>query len=410
MTDAAVTAIPEARMHALLETDDDRHVALRRYLARPGVILARLLVGRVVCSVGAAIVATRAFLEWSPAYGPFLAFALVGGTYTLLAEIATTLARARATSVAGPLLGIVRPFELMMIPLAAPMAGVGKLVTQGVTRTSIPSDPDASARAAEIAEREVEYLIEAGQRTGTLDGADLLQAAVEFKDTRAAEVMVPRTKMVAIDLRTPLPRVLEIITVEGHSRFPVYDRRPDEIVGLLYVKDLFRVVREGRLAATSLESLVRRPVLFVQEQQEVSTILREMRQRRLHMAIVVDEFGGTAGLVTLEDILELLVGDIQDELDEEERRVQDLGDGRLLVDAAVSIDELATQLGIEFPAHNGAFVSLGGLVMEQLGKVPSPGTIVPIGAIDLVVREADERRVRRIEVVSKPERAARAAS
>ena len=172
--------------------------------------------------------------------------------------------------------------------------------------------------------------------------------------------------------------------------------------GSFYVKDLFRVLREGKLEGTTLESLVRKPVLFVQESQEVSDVLKEMRQRRLHMAIVLDEFGGTSGLVTLEDILELLVGDIRDEMDEDEA-VQDLGNGRLLVDAALSVDELGQRLGVSLPESNG-FVSVGGLVMEQLGKVPVNGTVVKLGAIDLVVRDADERRVRRIEVVRRPER------
>lgn len=397
MADAAVRALPEARVHALVgAAEDDQHVALRRYAAQPNSVLARLLVGRVVFTVGAAVVAATAFATRYPTYGALLAFLLVALTYTVLAEIATSLARARATTAAGVLLQIVRPLELLMIPLAAPVAWTAERLANP-ERVSRPSDPEETARMSEIAEREVEYLIEEGQRRGTLQEADLLQAAVEFKGTRAAEVMVPRTAVVGIELRTPLARVLAIITADGHSRYPVYDGRIDEVVGLLYVKDLFRVVREGQLDSKSLAALIRKPVLFVQEQQEVSTILREMRHRRLHMAIVLDEYGGTAGLVTLEDILELLVGDIQDELDEEEQ-VQDLGDGRLLVDAALSVDELATRLGVSFPEGDG-FVSVGGLVMEQLGKVPAAGTSLRVGGVELVVRDADERRVRRIEVV-----------
>jgi CBS domain containing-hemolysin-like protein len=398
MTDAALTALPESRLHALLDAGEANHAALRRFAAERSKVLARLLVGRVVCTMGAAVIAAEALSDRFR-YGGLLAFALVGLGYTVLAEIATSLARARATTAAGTLLGIVRPLELAMIPLAAPLAWIGgRFGDEG--RTSRPSDPEETARMSEIAEREVEYLIEQGQRAGTLGHADLLQAAVDFKGTVAAEVMVPRTRMVAIALHTPLPRVLELITAEGHSRYPVYDGRIDEVVGLLYVKDLFRVVRENGLESTSLAQLIRKPVLFVQERQEVSTILREMRQRRLHMAIVLDEYGGTAGLVTLEDILELLVGDIQDELDEEEK-VQDLGNGRLLVDAALSVDELSSRLGVAFPEGSG-FVSVGGLVMEQLGKVPEAGTVVHVGGVDLVVRDADERRVRRIEVVSRP--------
>lgn len=399
MVDAAVTSIPEARLHALLDTEED--IPLKRYAAARDDVLARLLVGRVVCTVGAAVIAANAFHARFPVYGALIAFQVVGLSYTVLAELATSVARARATGAANALLTIVRPLELAMIPLAAPLAWLGRRVSASLERTARPSDPEDAARNAEIAEKEVEYLIEEGQRTGTLDRADLLQAAVEFRGRIAGEVMVPRTKISAIELKTALPRVLELITAEGHSRYPVYDGRIDEIIGLLYVKDLFRVVREDRLEETTLEALTRKPVLFVQEQQEVSTILRDMRHRRLHMAIVVDEHGGTSGLVTLEDILELLVGDIRDELDEEEQ-VQDLGGGRLLVDAALSVESLSTRLGVTLPETNGV-VSVGGLVMEQLGKVPTAGTVVRVGAIDLVVRDSDERRVRRIEVVAHPE-------
>lgn len=399
MVDAAVVSIPESRLHALLDQDED--VPLRRYAQNRSDVLARLLVGRVVCIVGASVIAAVAWYPRSPAYGPLIAFALVGLSYMVLAEIATSFARARGTDIANTLLTIVRPLELAMIPLAAPLAILGRMAFGSRERNSRTSDPEDFARNAEIAEREVEYLIEEGQRTGTLGHADLLQAAVEFRGRVAGEVMVPRTKISAIELKVPLARVLELITAEGHSRYPIYDGRIDDIVGLLYVKDLFRVVREGKMEATTLESLVRKPVLFVQEAQEVSDILRDMRHRRLHMAIVVDEHGGTSGLVTLEDILELLVGDIRDELDEEEQ-VQELGGGRLLVDAALSVESLSTRLGVTFPETNGV-VSVGGLVMEQLGKVPENGTVIRVGAIELVVRDADERRVRRIEVVAHPE-------
>jgi len=398
--DAAVTALPEARLHAMVGTEEN-HIALKRYASNRADVLARLLVGRVLCIAGAAVLAALLFqLHW-PRYGGLIAFQVVAFAYTVLAEITTSIARARATSLANPLLQLVRPFELTMIPLAAPLAWLGQRITDALGKPPRSSDPEDAARNAEIAEKEVEYLIEEGQRTGTLGHADLLQAAVEFKGRVAGEVMVPRTKMSAIEIRTPLTRVLELITAEGHSRYPVFDGRIDDMLGLLYVKDLFRVVREGSLEKTTLEALVRKPVLFVQEQQEVSDILRDMRQRRLHMAIVVDEHGGTSGLVTLEDILELLVGDIRDELDDEEQ-VQDLGGGRLLVDAALSVETLSNRLGISFPETNGV-VSVGGLMMERLGKVPSTGTVVRVGRVDLVVREADERRVRRIEVVAHAE-------
>ena len=391
--DAAVTALPEARLRALVQ-NADADSSLRRLMDDGHTILARYLVGRVVCLVVAAVVATRALDRVNPTWGPPLAAGGVVLAYTVLAEISSTLIRRHATEVAELLLTIVRPFEIAVLPVAAPLAWIGRAIAGVDRKGAVDSDPAESAR---IAEAEVEFLIEKGHESGVLEHAELLQAAVDFKRTIVSQVMVPRTRMVGLEMKTPLLRVLEMISAEGHSRYPIYDARIDEIVGLLYVKDLFRLDREGKLANKTLSDLARKPVLFVQENQDVDTVLKEMRGRRLHMAIVVDEFGGTAGLVTLEDILEILVGDIRDELDDEDP-MQDLGDGRLLVDAAVPVDELEQRLGVELPQRNG-FVSLGGLVMEQLGKVPEQGTVVRMGPVDLVIRDADERRVRRIEVV-----------
>lgn len=396
--DAAVSSLSEPRLRALVDAaGPGERRALRRVLDDPTAVLARLLVGRIVCHVVASVLAAHyAFQRW-PSFGGFVAAAFVIGVYGFLAEVFGVLVRRRASEVAEPVLRLVRPFELAVIPLALPLAAVGRFVASFERARGVPSDPSESTR---IAEAEVEYLIEKGQETGTLPHGELLQAAVDFRGTVASEVMVPRTFMVAISIGTPLGRVLDVVSAEGHSRYPIYDGKIDDVVGLLYVKDLFRIVRDRTIEGTRLRDLVRRPVLYVQENQEVSTILKEMRQKRLHMAIVLDEFGGTAGLVTLEDILELLVGDIRDELDDEDP-VQDLGGGRLLVDAALPVDELEERLGVKFPEKN-SFVSLGGFVMEQLGKVPVAGTTVHVGGVDLIVREADERRVRRIEVVSPP--------
>jgi CBS domain containing-hemolysin-like protein len=396
--DAAVTSLPEARLRALLDASPHgEDPALRRVLDDRHHVLARMLAGRVVCLVLAAVLATAAALRAWPSWGAVLAGAVVVLLYSTLTEVVTSLVRRRATEIAPVLLRVVRPFELAVVPLAAPLAALGNFIAAVDRRRGPQVDPVESTR---LAEAEVEYLIEKGQETGALTHGKLLQAAVDFSGTVASEVMVPRTFIAAIELETPLRRVLEVISAEGHSRYPVYDTKIDDVVGLLYVKDLFRVVRDGKVDSTQLQHLVRKPVLFVQENQEVSEILKEMRQRRLHMAVVVDEFGGTAGLVTLEDILELLVGEIRDELDEEEP-VQDLGGGRLLVDAALPVDELEDRLGVSFPERDGnGFVSVGGYVMEHLGKVPEAGTVVQLGDFDLVVRDADERRVRRIEVIA----------
>jgi CBS domain containing-hemolysin-like protein len=210
--------------------------------------------------------------------------------------------------------------------------------------------------------------------------------------------MVPRTRVSAIEVTRPIPEVLKIVASEGHSRFPVYRDKVDNIVGLLYAKDLFRILKDVRLQSRPLIDLVRAPVNFVPETQGVSSVLREMRSRRLHMAVVIDEFGGVSGIVTLEDILEVIVGEIRDEYDTEEAPIQDLGDGRLLVDAAVSVDDLSAYLGAKIPA-DGDYESLGGLLIHRAGKVPEIGTQIEAFEFFFIVREADEKRIIKVEIV-----------
>lgn len=393
--DAAVTALPEARLRAMIETADEPKPALERALTDPPALLSRLLVGRVVCIVGASVLGAIALHRAYPRFGAVLALAVVALAYTMIAEIVTSVVRTRAVELAPTLLTVVRPLEIAVLPLALPVGWIGGWVSRAFPVPTRPSDP---AHQARIAEAEVEFLIEQGQKTGAIPGEDAerLQAAFDFKGKVAEDVLVPRTRMIAFSIATPLARVLERIVVEGHSRYPVYDQRIDDIIGLLFVKDLFRIVREGKLETTTLTSLVRKPVLAVQENQPVADILKEMRQRRQHLAVVLDHHGGTAGLVTLEDILELLVGEIRDELDEDDA-VHALGEGRLLVDAAISVDEVSERMGVTLPEGQG-FVSIGGLLMEHLGKVPEAGATLRLGPVEFVVREADERRVRRVEI------------
>ncbi|MFW5739616.1 MAG: hemolysin family protein, partial [Myxococcota bacterium] len=227
--------------------------------------------------------------------------------------------------------------------------------------------------------------------------AQMIKNVLEFEDLMTAEVMIPRTSVTTIDAETTLEDVLKIISAKGHSRYPVYRESVDNIVGLLYAKDLFRVIDHTDIRTAKVEGFLRSPVNFVPEAKPVSALLREMRARRLHMAVVVDDYGGVAGVVTLEDIIEEIVGDIQDEHDLEEDPIVELGNGAVLVDAAVPIDDLSDLLGTELP-DEGDFVSLGGWIIHQAGCVPEPGAQVEACGLRFIVREADERKISKVEI------------
>jgi putative hemolysin len=398
--DAALTEIPDGRMLALSADARKTGAAFRRYTADPLRVLSRWLVGRVL----ALSVATGLLVAAAHAAGLDSSWALVMAVlgavvfYGTFSEVTVTLARRRPERLAVLALRYLRPLELLLVPLADPLAILGRAVGRRVPRSRTVD--------ARITETEVEWVVSEGEKAGAMakEPAEMIRKVLDFKDLTAREVMVPRRLIEAIDIATPLADVVAMAAGGKHSRYPVYQGSVDNVVGQLYVKDLFALVRDGSLASKKLADVMRAPVMFVSESQSAAKILADMRAKRLHMAIVSDEFGGTSGLVTMEDILEEIVGDIRDEKDRE-APIQAMGDGRVVADASVSIADVEHALGKSLP-DDGEFESLGGLIVSRAGRVPEVGATVKVDGLKLIVREADEKRVVKVEIV--PDRGARA--
>lgn len=387
----ALAAFPHERLLALRDEGGADGKTAARLVEHRRMIGARILAGRVlsVASVSAFTAHLAALLveDDGLVLGAVFGAALA---YAILAEIAQTLTRSRANSITMPLLRACYPLELVLAPFAFPIQLVARFAERYFPEEQVQVAP-------QIAEREVEHLIEKREEEGTLEGADMLLNVLELKDTLVREVMVPRTRMVAIAKDTPIEEVVKRAIAEGHSRYPVYGEKIDKIEGILYTKDLFGASRGPE--APSLAKLVRGKVLFVPETQKINQLLREMQAKRQHLAIVIDEFGGTSGIVTLEDVLEEIVGEIHDEHDTDEALVTEVGPGRYLADARVSIHDLGEMLSASLvKAEEAGFDSLGGLVVDLAGKVPDVGDRVRLDGFDFVVKDADERRVRRVEI------------
>jgi CBS domain containing-hemolysin-like protein len=393
--DTALSSLPEARLQGLTELKGVTGAAFRRYANNRLRILSRWLVARVVTiSLAAALLADFADTVFSARIGPLVAMAGAVVTYGTFAEILGTVARRRPEQIGALALRFLRPLEWAAVPLAEPLALLGRFIDRRFKEQEAPSE------AARMTENEVEWVVTEGEKSGALaeEPAEIIRNVLDFKDLTAREVMVPRRKMSGIELSTSLDRVVEIVSAEKHSRYPVYRETLDNVVGLLYVKDLFALVRDKQLDTKTLADLVRSPVLFVAESQPAASVLREMRARSLHMSVVSDEFGGTGGIVTLEDILEEIVGEIHDEHDHEaEPQIEDLGDGRFVCDASIALGDLAARLGREFPT-DGDFESLGGLLVHRAGRVPAVGSTLTLNGVKLIVREADETRVVKVEI------------
>jgi len=316
-------------------------------------------------------------------------------SFSLPAEISKAFVSRAAERAAPALIRALRPIELLAIPLASPAAWFGDLVRFAL--------PEPAARA-DVTDQEVNLIVEDGERRGTIahDEAEMIHNVLEFGDLTARDIMIPRTRVTSLELGTDPRDLLRVLVEEKHSRYPVYDERIDNVVGILHVKDFLpHAAAPDELERLDIEPLLHRPVLFVSEAQSSRSVLYEMRQKRQHLAIVVDEFGGLSGIVSLEDLLERIVGDIRDEHDEAEPPIVELGEGRLMVDATVSVVDLSRYLATELP-DNGDYNSLGGLLVSRVGRVPPVGARISEYGLDFVIRDADERHISRVEIVRRP--------
>ena len=249
--------------------------------------------------------------------------------------------------------------------------------------------------AGTVTEDDLKSLVEAGQQEGVFEQGErkMIFSIFRLGDTLVREIMVPRIDVIALDAETPLREAVDIFLESGHSRVPVYQESVDDILGMLYAKDLLRVWHEGR-DQISLSSLLR-PPYFVPEAKKVDELLAELQSERVHIAIVVDEYGGVAGLVTLEDIVEEIVGEIMDEYDQsEEVPYQIVADNDYIFLGRVDLDDFNEILGCELPKDEAD--TLGGLIYSRIGRVPNGGESIQIDGLQLTVELVTGRRIRKV--------------
>lgn len=263
-------------------------------------------------------------------------------------------------------------------------AGLFSLVTRLVTGRK------------KVTEEEIQELIDAGEEEGVVDEQEreMIRAIFELDHTVVREIMVPRTEMAAISVESSVRETIDAIIACGHSRIPVFDGTLDNIIGLLYAKDLLKSWGFAD-SQIQLRSLVRQP-FFTPETKTLELLLQEFKKKKVHLAIVVDEYGGTSGLVTIEDLLEQIVGDIQDEYDMEEDLYVVNADGSLTTDARLPIEELEEQLSLVI--ERDKFDTVGGLVVHLADGIPTQGTVIMGNGIEIEILDADPRKVKQVRI------------
>jgi CBS domain containing-hemolysin-like protein len=398
MAEAALGRMSVVRAEALAEEHPSPGRRLARLLADPErwVNVLRLVV------VSAQLGETAVVALWADRWldGPALVGAVVVNVvvvFVLGEAVPRTLGILHPDGVAlvaaGPV-GALARFPLFRL-LTRVLIGITNIVVPG---RGLRQGPFASAQELlALADAAVEdEVIEQDER-------DLIESVIEFSGTVVREVMVPRTDMVTVPSDMRVADALEVTALNGYSRVPAVGESMDDVLGLVYVKDLIRAQLDGK-SEDPVTGLLR-PGTFVPESKRVSELLKDMQRQSFHMAVVVDEYGGTAGLVTMEDLIEELVGDIVDEYDVEEPLIEELVDGSLLVDARILIDELNDLADLELPA--GDWDTVGGLVLDRFGGVPADGEVVDVDGYDLRVERVQGRRVIRVRVIPRPQPAER---
>jgi putative hemolysin len=324
---------------------------------------------------------------WVPLFLAYVAITIpVAAANLILGELAPkSYAALHPHRVALRLNGFLRAFRVVFAPLSAVLSGVAGLITRRFGAKA--------SFALNQAEEEIKVLVDSAQETGEIEAEEkeLLHSVFEFSDTVAREVMTPRVDMDAAALEEDPEAIIELIQRSGHSRIPVYERTGDQIVGIIHAKDLLSARLRGA-GPINLRTILR-PALFVPENKNLHDLMREMRQARAQMAIVQDEFGGTAGLVTIEDIVEELVGDIVDEYDVEQADVAPAGAG-WLVAGKTHLDDLNDAIGSEFASEE--FDTVGGFVFGLFGRQPKAGEELEHRDYRFRVEETDGRRILRL--------------
>lgn len=406
-TETAITSMGELRVRKILETGRGPDGWLKLWLTDPSRVLTTLLAGNTVASVAASSIATALTLglckrydisqdatDWAVA----AAVTLLGALILIGGEIAPkTLAKLHPEWFL-QLMHMVWWFHLSTIWLTRVMIWFAMHLVRAL-------GGKATSSPMEVTEEQIEDMVRIGSESGSIDEnqGDMLQAVFSLKERAVRAIMTPRTQMVAFPVEASLEEVLAEVKSSRYSRYPVYERTPDRIAGIFFAKDLLHLHAEVGKRFDLCDHL--HEAMFVPDGIKAVDALKAFQKKSVHIAVVVDEHGGTAGILTMEDVLEELVGDIRDEYDDPEPEIQQVAPAAWTLEAGTELRELADTVGVELPESTTAS-TVGGFVIEQLGHVPEAGETMRWADLTFHVLESSETHVVRVEVRREAQRSA----
>jgi CBS domain containing-hemolysin-like protein len=389
--ETSLSSVSRLRIRTLAEEGNKRARRVAELHAKPNQYLSTIL----TLNTAAVTVATTSATLIAFSQGAHVSEALITGLLTafllVFCEIAPKSLALRfnerfALSLAGP----VAALTIALRPVVAVLTAVATLLVRTAARGSVPGPF--------VTEEELRMLVVMGEQQGVVEQEErqMMMGVLEMTDKAVREIMVPRVDVVAVEDDKTIAEVIEIIVEHGHSRIPVYEETMDNVVGVVYAKDLLK--HHDGASDQTVKSLVRE-AYFTPESKKVGELLHDMQVRKVHIAIVVDEYGGTAGIVTMEDLFEEIVGPIRDEYDiAEQEEIQFLSDSEVLLSARVSVDDVREMLHLDIEDTEAD--SIGGFVYERLGEIPKPGATVIVGHARITVETVRRQSIRTIRISS----------
>lgn len=393
-SETALTALGEWKIHQLRDEGNDPHGLFALLGRQPTRFITTLLIGNNLVNIAATALVTQMSIQLSRRYDFAEAVAVAGATglMTLLVLVFGEITP-KSIAVHNPVgfsRAVIRPVYTMSVVLY-PLGRAFAWFTSTLLRTlRLESSSDPL-----ITENELRLMLRSAEEHGVIEASEqeMIKGVIELEETVVREVMTPRVDVIAVPEDASLTQLASLVTEHGYSRLPVYRDSIDDVRGIAYARDLLPFLGRGdTLDATRVADLMQ-PAQYVPETLSILTMMRDMRLRKNHIAVVVDEFGGTAGVVTLEDIIEEITGEIYDETDEEEEAdFVDLDDGGVRIRASVHIDEVEQRFHVVFE-DEGEFDTLGGFLVSEFDRIPEVGEVLEHEGVRFTVEEADERRV-----------------
>ncbi|OPJ56472.1 HlyC/CorC family transporter [Alkalithermobacter paradoxus] len=388
-SETALMSLSKIRIRHMVDEDVPGAKLVEKLISNPSKLLGAILIGNNAVNIGASALATSLAIRYYPNGGVGIATILMTVFVLIFGEITPkSLAAQNSEETSLRISKIINFIVIVLNPIVIILTYITNFIIKMLGGKVDINQPF-------ITEEELKTIVDVSHEEGVLEveEKEMIYNVFEFGDLQAKDVMVQRTDIVAIDKTTTYDEIIDIFKEEQFSRMPVYDEQIDDIIGILNVKDIMFIDKDK----FKLDQYMREPV-FTYEFKKITDLFRELRAMRSHMAIVLDEYGGTSGIVTMEDLIEEIVGDIEDEYDEEEDEIKVIKEDEYIVDGSTKINVVNDMIGVSIESED--FDSIGGFIIGELGRLPEQGETLECNSIKFTVESIDKNRIKKVRIIT----------